>query len=129
MTRTIREIRLPRQSFPLSGFSLIELMIAVAVFLVVSIAAFTLFSRHQRLLSQEQGTAGLNIGLRNALSQIQMDGVNAGSGLIVGANVPAWPVGLTIVNSNPTTAQCNPAATSPANYAAACFDQLNIVMV
>ena len=111
------------------GFSLIELMVAMAVFLIISITAFTLFSRHQSLLSQEQGMAGLNIGLRNAISQIQIDAVNAANGLILGANVPAWPVGITIVNSNPTTAQCNPSATNPATYAAACFDQLNVVMV
>ena len=85
----------------------------MTVFLVVSAASFTLFSRHETLLSQTQGIAGLNIGLRNALSQIQMDVVNAGSGVIQGPNVPAWPVGVTIINSNPTTAQCNPSATYP----------------
>ena len=91
------------------GFSLIELIVAMAVFLVIGGASF-LFSRHQTLLSQEQGVAGLNIGLRNALSQLQLDVVNAGYGLILGANVPAWPVGVTIVNSNPTTS-CYTAAT------------------
>lgn len=112
-----------------AGFSLLELVVAMTVFLVVSAASFTLFSRHETLLSQTQGIAGLNIGLRNALSQIQMDVVNAGSGVIQGPNVPAWPVGVTIINSNPTTAQCNPSATTPATYAAACFDQLNVVTV
>jgi hypothetical protein len=101
----------------------------MTVFLIVSAASFTLFSRHEALLSQTQGIAGLNIGLRNALGQIQMDVVNSGSGVIQGPNVPAWPVGVTIINSNPTAAQCNPSATTPATYASACFDQLNVVTV
>ncbi len=83
------------------------------------------------------GKSGLNIGLRNALSQLQIDVVNAGNGQILGANVPAWPVGVTIVNTNPTASQCYTAATFNANgvmlsapsYASACFDTLNIVMV
>ncbi len=111
------------------GFSLVEMLVAMAIFLIVGGTALTLFSRHESLLSQEQGLGGLNIGLRNALSQIQMDVVNAGSGLIMGVNIPAWPVGVTISNSNPTSSTCNPPATTPATYAAACFDSLNIVMV
>jgi prepilin-type N-terminal cleavage/methylation domain-containing protein len=110
------------------GFSLLELLVAMAVFLVISAASFTLFSRHEALLSEEQGTVGLNIGLRNALAQIQIDVVNAGNGLILGQNVPAWPVGVTLYNSNPTPAQCNPAASYPPVYAAACFDTLNVIL-
>jgi prepilin-type N-terminal cleavage/methylation domain-containing protein len=111
------------------GFSLLELLVAMAVFLIVSAVSFTLFSRHEALLSQEQGMAGLNIGLRNALAQIQLDVANAGNGLILGTNVPAWPVGVTIQNSIPTTAQCNPAASYPPVYATACFDQLSVIVV
>jgi prepilin-type N-terminal cleavage/methylation domain-containing protein len=119
------------------GFSLIELMVAMSVFLIISVTAFTLFSRHQSLLGQEQGVSGLNIGLRNALSQLQIDVVNAGNGQILGPNVPAWPVGVTIVNSNPTASACYTAATfnsvgrmlTAPNYASVCFDSLNIVMV
>jgi len=119
----------PRRRAKAEGFSLLELTVAMAVFLVVSISSLSLFSRHETLAGQEQGIAGLNIGLRNALSQLQMDVVNAGSGVIQGPNVPAWPVGVTIINSNPTTAQCNPSGTDPATYASACFDKLNVVMV
>jgi len=111
------------------GFSLIELIVALTVFLVVSAVSFTLFGRHQALLSQEQVTVGLNIGLRNALSQLQLDMVNAGDGLILGANVPAWPVGVTIKNSDATTATCNPTAVFPPVYAAACFDKFSIIIV
>ncbi len=111
-----------------AGFSLLELVIAMSIFLIVGGTALTLFSRHETLLSKEQGTAGLNIGLRSALSQIQIDAVNAGSGVITGAQIPAWPVGMTIVNSNPSaTPTCSPASTG--TYTANCFDSLNIVMV
>jgi prepilin-type N-terminal cleavage/methylation domain-containing protein len=111
-----------------AGFSLLELVIAMSIFLIVGGTALTLFSRHQTLLGQEQGTAGLNIGLRSALSQIQIDAVNSGSGVITGAQIPAWPVGMTIVNSNPNaTPTCSPATTG--TYSANCFDSLNIVMV
>ncbi|HTS68388.1 MAG TPA: hypothetical protein VMO17_05355 [Terriglobia bacterium] len=114
-----------------AGFSLFELVTAMAVFLVVGGVSLTLFSRHQTLLGKEQGMAGLNIGLRNALSQIQMDGVNAGSGVLTGGTqIPTWPVGITIQNNNPNAAPaCNPTATNPPTYAANCFDVLNIVMV
>jgi prepilin-type N-terminal cleavage/methylation domain-containing protein len=112
------------------GFSLLELMVAMGIFLLISSVAFTLFSRHQALLSEEQLVVGLNIGLRNALAQVQLDVVNAGNGLNVGGtNIPAWPVGVTIINSNPTATQCDPQASSPPVYAAACFDQLNIVVI
>lgn len=111
------------------GFSLLELMVALGVFLMVSGVSFALFSRHEALLSQEQTAVGLNIGLRSALAQVQLDMVNAGDGLILGQNVPAWPVGVTIQNSNPTTSTCNPTATSPPTYASACFDSFNIILV
>jgi prepilin-type N-terminal cleavage/methylation domain-containing protein len=128
--------QLPEGKASSEGFSLVELLVAMAVFMLVSAVSFDLFSRHQALLSEEQSTAGLNIGLRNALAQAQLDLVNSGNGLIVGINVPAWPVGVTIQNSNPTAAQCYQAATfsaagallNPPVYYAACFDTLNVVL-
>jgi prepilin-type N-terminal cleavage/methylation domain-containing protein len=107
------------------GFSLLELLVAMAVFLIVSGASFMLFQRHQALLSQEQGLTGLNIGLRNALTQIQADVVNAGNGLVVGAYVPAWPVGVTINNPAPST-PCNNASTF--TYTSTCFDKLYVIL-
>ena len=38
------------------GFSLVELLVAMTVFLVVSAVSFELFGRHQTMLSQEQVT-------------------------------------------------------------------------
>ena len=108
------------------GFSLLEVLVAMAVFLIISSAAFTLFNNQQKLLSQQQGLSGLNIGLRNALTQIQIDGVNSANGLTLGAYAPAWPVGAVIVNQNPTTA-CN---TGSPNYqfGSTCFDTLILIL-
>ncbi len=120
--------RLLRRKASSEGFSLLELLVAMAVFMIVSAVSFDLFSRHQALLSEEQLTVGLNIGLRSALAQVQLDLVNSGNGLILGINVPAWPVGVTIQNSNPTTSTCNPQASYPPVYAAACFDTMHVVL-
>jgi prepilin-type N-terminal cleavage/methylation domain-containing protein len=107
-----------------SGFSLIELLVAMAIFTAVSAAAFTLFNQQQTSSNQEQGQVGLNIALRNALSMMQMDVANAGSGLLAGANVPSWPVGVTF--SLPPTGTCYTAG-NPPTYSASCFDKLNII--
>jgi prepilin-type N-terminal cleavage/methylation domain-containing protein len=108
------------------GFTLVELMVAVGVFLVVSGAAFTLFNYQQTMLTQQQMLSGLNIGVRNTLTQIQLDGVNAANGLVLGAYAPAWPVGATIVNQNPTTA-CNTGAPNY-QFGSNCFDELIIIL-
>ena len=107
-----------------SGFSLIELLVAMTVFLIVSAAAFSLYTSHMPLFSQEQNMAGLNVGLRNAMAQLQIDLANAGTGFYAGANVPSWPIGMTLIN-NPVGANCYDAVTH--SYTAACFDRLNII--
>jgi prepilin-type N-terminal cleavage/methylation domain-containing protein len=106
------------------GFTLLELMIATAIFVVIGGAALALFAQHQPLFTRQQNLAGLNIAIRNAVAQVQLDVINAGNGYYTGANIPDWPVGITIVNSNPGTG-CNTASTF--TYSATCFDQLNII--
>jgi prepilin-type N-terminal cleavage/methylation domain-containing protein len=106
------------------GFSLIELLVATAVFVLVTGAAFNLFMKQQKLESDQKGQAALNVGLRNALTQLQIDLANAGAGYFVGANVPSWPVGVTIIN-NPPGSGCY---TGNFVYSASCFDVLNIIM-
>ena len=108
------------------GFSLIELIVAMAIFILVSASALMLFSHQQTNANQQQGLVGLNIGIRNAISQLQLDLANAGTGYYVGANIPSWPVGVTIMNNVP------PAGTSCYNatantYTTNCFDQINIM--
>lgn len=108
------------------GFSLVEMLVAIAVFLIISSAAFSLFNNQQILLSQQQGLAGLNIGVRNALTQIQMDAVNGANGLALGAYAPSWPVGVKVVNQTPSTA-CNTG--SPLyQFGSTCFDSLIIII-
>ena len=105
-----------------------ELLIAMAVFLVVSISAFTLFAK--QVLSSEvvQGQAGLNLALRNAATQLQLDLANAGSYYYQAGsvNVPGWPIGVSIINNVPGAGtSCYTASTN--TYGANCFDQLNII--
>ena len=113
---------LPQQK----GFSLVELLIAMAVFLVVSIAAFTLFSKQQFASQVLQGQVGLNLALRSAATQLQMDLANAGSYYYQNVNVPSWPVGVTIVN-NVVAAGSSCYNSTTQTYGASCFDQINII--
>jgi prepilin-type N-terminal cleavage/methylation domain-containing protein len=107
------------------GFSLLELVVAMAVFLLVSAAALVLFSRQQTNANSQPGLAGLNVGIRNATAQLQLDLANAGSGNYSGYNVPTWPIGVTIVNNVPTSSCYNSTTNS---YGTNCFDQLNILV-
>jgi len=107
------------------GFSLLELVVAMTVFLLVSAAALVLFSRQQANANSQPGLAGLNVGIRNATAQLQLDLANAGSGNYSGYNVPTWPIGVTIVNNVPTSSCYNSTTNS---YGTNCFDQLNILV-
>lgn len=107
-----------------AGFSMIELLVAVALFLVIGGAAFSLFAKHAPLFTQQQNLTGLNITMRNAVAQMQMDVVNAGTGYYPGTNFPDWPIGVTIQN-NPANSSCYNATTHA--YSATCFDTLNVI--
>jgi hypothetical protein len=98
----------------------------MVVFLLVAASAFTLFSQQQTNANQQQGLVGLNIGIRNAMAQLQLDLANAGTGYSVGADIPSWRVGVTITNNVPGSGtSCYNAGTK--TYTANCFDQLNIL--
>jgi len=108
------------------GFTLVETLVSLSIFLTVGSAAFTLFSKEETAFLRQQEMAGMNIALRNASTQLQMDLYNAGTAYFQGANIPAWPVGLTIVNNVvPTGNSCYDAATF--TYTAQCFDSINII--
>src|SRR5579864_2464749 len=107
------------------GFTLIEMLVAGAVFALIVGAALSLFAKHAPLFNQQQNMAALNIQIRNAVSQLQLDTINAGSGYYQGINIPDFPVGLTIQNH--TATPCNTPATF--TYGPNCFDQLNIIAV
>jgi len=106
------------------GFTILEVLLATVIFLVVAGAALSLFQVEQPLLNRQQNFSALNIAMRNSIAQMQLDVVNSGTGYYPGTDIPDWPVGVTIVNSNPATA-CNTPATY--TYSSTCFDQLNII--
>jgi prepilin-type N-terminal cleavage/methylation domain-containing protein len=109
------------------GFTMVELMIAMTVFLVIGAAAMSLFKQHASLFNDQQYQIGLNVSLRNALSQMESDIVNAGTGWYNATNnVSSWPIGVTIQNQTTGGAGCHPPGTSI--YNPVCFDTLNIIV-
>jgi type II secretory pathway pseudopilin PulG len=124
MKKTVRRAVASRNNPMSTGFSLFELLVSVAMFLVIGGIGFNLFNTQQASSQQVQGQAGLNLALRNAAAQLQMDVANAGSGYFQEANIPSWPVGVSIVNNVvPTGSSCY----NGSAYTASCFDQLNII--
>ncbi|HEY1528610.1 MAG TPA: prepilin-type N-terminal cleavage/methylation domain-containing protein [Candidatus Angelobacter sp.] len=109
-----------------TGFSLVELMVAMAVFMVIGGAAVALVKMHVPLFTAQQNQTGLNLSMRNGVAQMQIDVVNAGTGYYQGVNIPSWPIGITVINSAPGTG-CYNAATS--SYGPGCFDRLNVIAI
>jgi type II secretory pathway pseudopilin PulG len=108
------------------GFSILELLVASAVFMLIAGVAFTLFAKQQLSSEVVQGQAGLNLALRNAATQLQIDLANAGSYYYQGVNIPSWPVGVSIVNNVVASgSSCYDSTTK--TYGANCFDQVNVI--
>ncbi len=107
-----------------AGFTLVELLVAALIFGLVSGAAFSLMAKHMPIFNQQQNQAALNIAMRNAVAQMQVDVVNGGAGYYATANVPNWPVGVAINNNVVTSAEdCHTGTT----YAANCFDSFTVI--
>ncbi len=111
----------------LAGFTLMEFLISMALFMIVGAAVLGMFASHAPYFTQQQGIAGVNIALQNVVSQMQLDLVNAGTGYYPGSVIPSWPVGVTINNQPSGAPACNNATTF--TYSAACFDTLNILTI
>jgi hypothetical protein len=109
-----------------AGFSMIELMLAMGMFLTITAAAFTLIGGEQTTFQRQQGQVGINVALRNATAQLQMDLYNAGTAYFQGVNIPAWPVGVTILN-NVVGAGLSCYDTVTFAYGANCFDIVNVI--
>jgi prepilin-type N-terminal cleavage/methylation domain-containing protein len=109
-----------------AGFSLVELLVAMAIFMIVGGAAIGLVRKHAPLFTTEEQQTGLNIAMRNAAAQMQIDVVNAGTGYYQGVNIPSWPIGVTIVNNPPAT-NCYDATTH--TYGQTCFDAMNVIAI
>jgi prepilin-type N-terminal cleavage/methylation domain-containing protein len=124
MIRSAKQSGTIRKS--VAGFSLIELMVSMAIFLVISGAALRLFSLQQNSASIERDQVGLNLALRNAVTQLQIDIANAGSNYLQNVNIPNWPLGVSIVNNVVTTGNsCYNSTTQ--TYGWQCFDQVNVI--
>lgn len=111
------------------GFSLIELMVAMALFIIIAGAAFSVFNQHATLAVRQQSLSGVNIGLRNGMAQLQMDLAGAGQNLLsTVTNAPSFDLGLIVQNNVPGTAATCSANTSTWAYPtnSACFDGLTI---
>jgi prepilin-type N-terminal cleavage/methylation domain-containing protein len=122
--KTMRNHRVSR-SLRAAGFTLIEFIAAMAIFVTVGGAAFMLFRQDVPLFNQQQNMSGLNIAIQNAVLQIQQDVENAGTGYYVGTNLPSFPVGVTISNTTSTTS--NPCQGANYTYNSTCFDTLSII--
>ncbi|HEY2383744.1 MAG TPA: hypothetical protein VGK48_21425 [Terriglobia bacterium] len=109
-----------------AGFTLIELVVAMGCFLTITGAAFDLYMHQQTAYLRTEGQVGVNIALRNATAQLQIDLSNAGTAYFQGANIPAWPVGVTIVNRVVSGGSSCYDATA-FSYTSTCFDSLNII--
>ncbi len=115
-----------QQSGGVSGFTLLELLIAMAVFTVITGAAFSLLSAHLPIFNQQQNLAQVNIGLRNAVAQMQLDVANAGANYYTGMNIPNYPVGV-VISNNVVASGGNCQSGTPLVYTANCFDQMSII--
>lgn len=115
-----------------AGFTLIELLVAMAIFLTISAALFSLLLQQQQSTQTLQGQVGLNLSLRNAAAQLQMDLTNAGSNFSnpAASIVASWPpLAVTLVNNvvPSSSTPCYTVATSTYLYGPSCFDQLNVI--
>ncbi|MGH9736243.1 MAG: prepilin-type N-terminal cleavage/methylation domain-containing protein [Candidatus Acidiferrales bacterium] len=124
--------QLSMQKLTSSGFTLVELMIAMVVFVVVAGAAFSLFNKQVQLITHQQNLSAVNIGLRNAMAQVEMDLSGAGQNLLKNVpNAPSISLGVIIQNDSPGTAGVPACAVNTATWAypvpSACFDSVEIM--
>jgi len=109
-----------------AGFSLVELLFAAAIFTIIGGATLALFAQHQPIFNQQQNLAEVNIGLRNAIAQMQLDISNAGANYYPGINIPNYPVGVVVKNRVVASAgDCRTG--TPLAYGSTCFDSFTIV--
>jgi prepilin-type N-terminal cleavage/methylation domain-containing protein len=110
-----------------AGFTLIEFLVAMAMFIVLGGAVFEMFAKQAPSFGRQQNLAGVNIAIQNAVSQMQLDLVNAGTGYYPGLLISSWPIGVTVVNQPAGAPACNNSANF--TYSSSCFDTLNILTI
>jgi prepilin-type N-terminal cleavage/methylation domain-containing protein len=100
MTSAHSQTRQQYQTRASAGFTLLELVVAMAVFLVLGSAAVKLANQSVGVSMSQQGQSALNISVRNASAQMQIDLINAGTGYFPTYNIPGAPLGIVISNVN-----------------------------
>lgn len=113
------------------GFSLVELLVAMAMFLIVAGAAFSLFNSHVQMVTRQQTLSGVNIGLRNAMSQLELDLSGAGQNLLAGDVTSGQSFSLGVIINNNVPGVAPACAPNTANWSyptqSACFDSLTVI--
>jgi type II secretory pathway pseudopilin PulG len=109
-----------------AGFTLVELLVAAVIFMIISAAGFSLLAQHQPIFNQQQNLAEVNIALRNAVAQMEIDLSNAGANYYSGLNIPNYPVGVVITN-HPVASGGDCRTGTPLHYSTNCFDQMSII--
>jgi prepilin-type N-terminal cleavage/methylation domain-containing protein len=114
------------------GFTLIELMVAMALFLIVAGAAFSLFNQHVQMATRQQNYSSVNIALRNAMSQLEVDLSGAGQNLVstdTRAQGENFTLGVIIHNNFAGVATACAVNTTSWSYpiSSACFDSFTTV--
>lgn len=117
-----------------AGFTLVELLMAAAVFLIIASTAFSLFNQHLVLANRQENLSSVNIGIRNAMAQMEMDLAAGGQNVLGGVQTgaPVFGVGVSIQNNVPNatgvpTCQMNPDWSYP--IPSACYDAMTIYML
>jgi len=112
-----------------AGFSLIELTVAMVMFITVTAFVLGLVRRDAAAFNTQQAQSAINVALRNAVAQMQIDMMSAGAGYYPNVYVPGSPVGVTICNSNSTSCYYynGSACYTNGTYTNQCFDTLNIL--
>ena len=107
-----------------SGFTLMEFTVAMSMMIIIGGATMALFQQNIPSFNNQQNSSGLNIAMQSAVTQMQLDLVNAGTGYYPGVNIPSWPIGVTVVNQQPSSSCFT---TGTFTYTSTCFDTLNIL--
>jgi len=76
----------PKQRERSSGFSLLEMLVGIALMLILGGMVFALFNRHATVYKLQQEVTELNLGLRSGLELISADLINAGANLSSGGS-------------------------------------------
>lgn len=81
------------------GFTLLELIIAMALFVILGLAAVQLTQRSAGVSVGQQAQSSLNLTMRNVAAQLQIDVVNAGTGYFPTSDIPGAPLGVSVTNT------------------------------